>query len=248
MSTITAPNPTRRSTTARLAAAGLALAAALAIAGFTVLGTVFEYPQVLQKPTGEILALFRRHQLAVTSWFGALMISAALMAPVGVWLGRLAGGGVGRAIAGSGIAAAVVQVAGLQRWVTLVPAISRDALDPDRSADAERRFELWHTVLGQVIGETLGYAATATFTVLVVLGLRRSVLPRWLGRLGFVAAALIATGVVIPIVEAAGLTNFAGYVVWCGWLLAVAVVLVGWSGRNHGSAEPVPTVPGRSAR
>jgi hypothetical protein len=30
---------------------------------------------------------------------------------------------------------------------------------------------------------------------------------------------------VIPVVEAASLTNFAGYVAWCFWLLAVAVVL-----------------------
>jgi len=239
--------PTR--TTARLAAAGLALASALAIAGFTVLGTVFAYPQILHQPTGEILAQFRQHQLAVTSWFGVLMLSAALMAPVGVWLGRLAGGVLGQAITWFGIAAAVVQVAGLQRWLTLVPAISRDALDPGRSAAAEQRFELAHTILGRVIGETLGYAATATFTVLVVLGLRRTVLPRWLSLLGYASAALIATGVAVPLVAAASLTNFAGYVLWCGWLLAVAAVLAGgWRVRSHGSAEPAPTGRGRYAR
>jgi len=31
--------------------------------------------------------------------------------------------------------------------------------------------------------------------------------------------------VVIPLIELASLTNFAGYVVWCAWLLAVAVIL-----------------------
>jgi hypothetical protein len=30
---------------------------------------------------------------------------------------------------------------------------------------------------------------------------------------------------VIPLLEAASLTNFAGYIIWCAWLLAVAVVL-----------------------
>jgi hypothetical protein len=44
--------------------------------------------------------------------------------------------------------------------------------------------------------------------------------------LGYVSAALIATGVVIPFgLEAATLTNFAGYVAWCLWLLAMAVLL-----------------------
>ncbi|MFZ0157868.1 MAG: DUF4386 family protein [Kineosporiaceae bacterium] len=223
--------------TARRAGAALALASGLAIAGFTVLGSVFEYPQILEEPTADILALFREHQGAVMGWFLVLTVSAALMAPAGIWLGRIAGGRLGHWIAGVGIAAATVQVVGLQRWVTLVPGISDDALDPALRADAEDRFELWHTLLGKAIGETLGYALTATFTVLVVIALSRSVLPRWLAFIGYAAAGLIATGVVIPVVEAASLTNFAGYIAWCAWLLAVAVVLFRVPGRQ-------PTVRG----
>jgi hypothetical protein len=211
--------------TARLAGAALALASVLAIAGFSVLGSVFEYPQILEEPTSDILALFREHQGAVTGWFLVLVVSAALMAPAGIFLGRLAGGRIGRWIAGVGIAAATVQVIGLQRWVTLVPGVSDDALIPARRADAEARFELLHTVLGKIIGETIGYALTATFTVLVVVALSRTIMPRWLALTGYVAAALIATGIVIPVLEAASLTNFAGYVAWCAWLLALAVVL-----------------------
>jgi hypothetical protein len=213
-------------TDSRKAAATLALASLLAIAGFTALGTVFEYPQILEQPTADILALFRTHQNPVVIWFGVLVVSSALMAPAGVWLGRVAGGTLGRWITGLGIAAAVVQVVGLQRWVTLVPGISDDVLDPARRAAAEARFELLHNLLGKAIGETLGYAFTAAFTVLVVIALRRSVLPAWLAYAGFAAAGLIATGVVIPVFEPASLTNFGGYVLWCAWLLAVAYVLV----------------------
>lgn len=111
---------------ARRAGIALGLAALLAIAGFTALGSAFEYPQILAEPVDDILALFRAHQAPVMFWFGVLVISAALMAPAGIWIGRV----------------------------------------------------------------------------------------------------LIATGVVIPIVAAASLSNFAGYVVWCVWLLAVAVILV----------------------
>ena len=211
--------------TARLAGAALALASLLAIAGFTVLGSVFEYPQVLEKPVTDILELFRAHQATVMTWFGVLVLSSALLAPAGYWLGRLAGGTLGRWITGLGIAAAVVQVIGLQRWVTLVPGLSDDALDPGSRAAAEDRFELLHTVLGKAIGETLGYALTAAFTVLVVIALRRTVLPSWLAYAGYFAAALIATGVVVPVLEPASLTNFAGYVIWCAWLIAVAIVL-----------------------
>ena len=231
-------------TTARAAGASMALAAGLAIAGFTALGAVFEYPQILEESTSDILTLFRTHQGAVTGWFLVLVVSAALLAPIGVLLGRLTGGTLGRWIAGVGVTAATVQVVGLQRWVTLVPGISRDALEPARRGAAEDRFELLHLVLGKVIGETLGYALTAIFTVLVVIALSRSVLPRWLALLGYVAAALIATGVVIPVVAAASLTNFAGYVAWCVWLLAVAVILLRTGdagGRTRAGVRPRPS-------
>jgi hypothetical protein len=211
--------------TAYVAGTTLVLASALAIAGFTALGSVFSYPQILQEPTADILTLFRLHQAAVMSWFGVLMIGAALMAPAGIWIGRMAGGTLGRGITAVGIAAAVVQVAGLQRWLTLVPAISSDAMDPSRRSGAEHRFELWHTVLGTGVGETGGYTLTALFTVLVVHALRRSLLPSWLAITGLVAAALIATGVAVPLIHGASLTNFAGYILWCSWLLAVAATL-----------------------
>lgn len=211
---------------ARRAGIALGLAALLAIAGFTALGSVFEYPQILAEPVDDILALFRAHQTSVTFWFGELALSAALMAPAGIWIGRLTGGRLGRGIAIVGVAAAVVQVIGLQRWLTLVPQISVNALDRAQHAAAVGRFSLWHTVLGKAIGETCGYALTAAFTVLVVIALRRLGLPRWLAVIGNAASAMIATGVVIPIVAAASLSNFAGYVLWCVWLLAVAVILV----------------------
>jgi hypothetical protein len=211
--------------TARLAGVALASASLLAIAGFTVLGSVFKYPQILDEPTSGILSLFREHQGAVVTWFLVLVLSAALMAPAGVFLGRRVGGALGRGIASVGIAAATVQVIGLQRWATLVPGISQDALDPAHRADAEARFELLHTILGTIIGETFGYALTATFTVLMVVALRRTIMPRWMAAIGFTAAGLIATGVAIPLVEVTSLSNFAGYVAWCVWLLGVAVLL-----------------------
>jgi hypothetical protein len=215
-----------RQTTSRLAATTLITASALAIAGFTALGSVFEYPQILEEPTSDILALYREHQGAVVGWFLVLVISAAMLAPAGLLLGRLTGGTLGRWIAATGVAAATVQVIGLQRWVTLVPGISDDALDPARRAAAEDRFEFLHTLLGKVVGETIGYALTAAFTVLVVIALSRTILPVWLAWTGYASAALIATGIVIPVLGAASLTNFAGYVLWCLWLLGVGFLLL----------------------
>ncbi|GAA4775137.1 hypothetical protein GCM10023200_04480 [Actinomycetospora chlora] len=217
MTTATAPAPTGAVRDRRLAAASLSAAALLAAAGFTALGAVFAYPQILAEPTGDVLALHRAHVGAVTSWFAVLVVGAALLGPAAVALGRLAGGTRGRWITGLGIAAAAVQVIGLSRWVLVVPSLSADP-----TSAARHTFELLGFWLGQVVGETLGYALTAAFTVLVAAGCTG-----WLRWSGYAAAALVATGVLVPLgVDLARLTNFVGYVVWCVWLLALSVVLL----------------------
>jgi len=222
--------------TRRLTAATMASAAILASAGFAVLGSIFNYPKILQSPTGDILALYRQHDIAISAWFAVLTLSAALLAPAGLGLGRLSGGRIGKRIAGTGLAAAFVQVTGLSRWVLFVPGISDDALVPARMQDAHHRFQLLHTWLGTIIGETIGYLLTAVFTVLVVRAVTRASAPRWMTYLGYVAAALIATGVLIPLgLNIARLTNFAGYVTWCSWLVAMAVALWRASSRSKRS-------------
>jgi len=213
-------------TSRRIAAGSMTGAALLAIAGFTALGSVFDYPAILKEPTDEILALYREHSTAVSGWFLVLVVGAALLAPAGMFLGRLTGGTLGRWIAITGIAAATVQVVGLSRWVLFVPGLSEDATDPALGADARHTFEQLHTWLGEALGETVGYALTATFTVLVLVSIARAGAPRWLLVVGYVSAALIATGVLIPLgVEAAELTNFAGYVAWSLWLLVFSAML-----------------------
>lgn len=243
-------------TTRRLAASGMAGAALLAIAGFTALGSIFDYPKILKEPTDHLLETFRENQNAVTAWFLVLVISAALLAPVGVLLGRIAGGTLGRWIAGVGIAAATVQVIGLSRWVLLIPGVSDDATVPALTADAHRTFESLHFWLGTVIGETIGYALTATFTVLVVRSVSvvrpvsrpaaRVLGARWIGYLGYASAALIATGVLVPFgVGPATMTNFIGYVAWCVWLIVMAVVL--WRSPRAAAGESTPSAAGSKA-
>ena len=240
---------TARRTYARRSAVTLAVAAILAIAGFTALGTIFDYPQILKRPTAEILALYRDHQAAISRWVAVLTISSARMAPAGIWLGRLAGGRRGGWIAATGTVAAVVQVIGLQRWVFLVPGISVQALDPAQQAAAEARFQLLHNVLGTAIGETAGYALTAAFTILTAAALHHTVLPTWLTITGYVAAGLIATGTLTPILPPVTVTNFAGYVLWCAWLLVVAWMLARHTGQESTRrAEQANAKGGHTAR
>lgn len=197
----------------------LILAAVLANVGFTALGSIFDYPDVLDEPAGEVLASFRDHQGAVSAWFSVLALSAALLAPIAIGVGRLSPARAMRIAVRVGIAAAAVQVIGLLRWPILVPGYAADG-DSDSFATAS-------DILGTAIGETLGYLLTATWTVLVVVALGRRFAGLWFSALGFASAALVLVGVLSPLgLPGVDTANFAGYVLWSVWLIAFGIVIL----------------------
>ena len=201
----------------------MVVAVVLANVAFLGLGSVFNYPDILQEPADEILAEFRDDEGTIITLFVILALSAALLAPIAILLGRLAGNELGRWSIWVGIAAAVVQVIGLSRWALIVPFIA-DREDTDT-------FETVHTVLGTVVGETLGYLLTATWTVLIIYALGRRLAGRWFTYVGLAAAALIALGVLVPLdVPGTDFANFVGYILWSIWLVAFAVLI--WR-RSH---------------
>ena len=57
----------------------------------------------------------------------------------------------------------------MSRWPLLVPGFAADATSSDAAAVAQTydSFETAHRVLGNLIGETLGYAFTAAWTFVV---------------------------------------------------------------------------------
>ena len=123
----------------KITAALLITATVLTNAAFTVLGIVFNYPDVLKEPVEEILAKFRASENAVRFWFALLALSAALFAPIAIGVGRLSTHRVMRVAVPVGIAAEVVQVIGLLRWPLLVPAVAADASSPDPATAAAAR-------------------------------------------------------------------------------------------------------------
>jgi len=205
--------------TPRITGSLLILAAVLATLAFAALGSIFNYPDVLDEPAADVLASFRAHEGEVSTWFSVLALSAALLGPIAVGVGRLSAARPMRIAVAVGIAAAVVQVVGLLRWPLLVPGFATDG-----DTDA---FRLAGDVLGTAIGETLGYALTAAWTALVIAALGRHFAGRWFAVLGGVSAALVAVGVVsplgLPVIDDA---NFIGYLLWSLWLVVFGAILL----------------------
>lgn len=202
----------------RLVAGLIVIAVLLANVAFIGLGSVFDYPDVLQRPAASIISDYHAEQATINLFFVMLLVSSALLAPIAIVLGRMADSELGRRSAQVGVAAAIVQVIGLSRWPLIVPFVA-DQEDPGA-------FKAVHTALGTVIGETCGYALTALWTVLICKALIPRLAGRWLAYAGYVAAALIAVGVLVPLdVPGADFANFVGYVLWSIWLLVVAGVI-----------------------
>ena len=213
----------------KLTAFLLIIAAVLANVAFTALGSIFNYPDVLDEPAGSVLADFSANEGAVSAWFTVLALSAALMAPIAIGVGKFSAARAMRLAVPVGIVAAVVQVIGLSRWPILVPGYASDAASSNAAVAADGRdsFATASDILGTGLGETIGYLLTATWTVLVVVALGRQYAGRWFEALGITSAALVFAGVFAPLgLEVLDTANFLGYVLWSAWLIAFAVVIL----------------------
>ena len=234
----TTTTPSTSSRAGRRTTAALLVAGAVTVnIAFLGLGTAFDYPNVLNQPPAEVLAAFHANQWVIGGLFLLMAIGAGLLAPIALRVGRMGTSTALRASVPVGIAAAAVQVIGLLRWPVLVPGLAAQAADPS----ASDTFDTLNLVLGTVIGETLGYALTAAWTVLVAIGLRKSLLGTPLAVVGIAAAALIATGIVEPLeVPGTGLANFLGYIVWSAWLIALAAAVLRTGRRSPaGPVQPI---------
>ena len=222
----------------KLTACLLIGAAVLTNVAFFALGTVFNYPDVLNEPAGQVLTTFRDSQSTVAAWFVVLAVSAALLAPIAVGVGRLSSSRAMHVAVRVGIAAAVVQVIGLSRWPIFVPGYAADAAsaNPDTAQAARDSFATANDVLGTTVGETFGYILTAAWTLLVVVALGRHYAGRWFQILGATSAALVFIGVLspleLPVIDTA---NFVGYILWSVWLISLGVLIL-----HHESRQLAP--------
>jgi len=205
----------------KLAAALLILGAILANIAFLGLGSVFNYPDILQDPAKEIFRQFMTNQTAIIFWFSILAIGAGLLAPIAVILGRL---GSSRMAMWTGVFAAVVQVIGLSRWILIVP-------DLAQKGDVAI-FTFLNTILGTIVGETLGYLFTGIWTILIIQSLGKIISRLWFSWLGIISAVLIMLGLLIPLgVPGTDTANFIGYILWSVWLVALCVLI--WRGDDR---------------
>jgi hypothetical protein len=208
---------------------------------FAGLAATFDYPNILRRPTGEVLARFRDGGTRLVMWWWAFTLTAVALAPLSVLLALALPGAdaplvaVGATI---GVLAALVQFLGLVRWPFLVPELAR--IDADPNASPARReavdvvFQASNRYLGVAVGEHLGYLLTGTWTILVGAAFTQTTAaPTWLGFPAIAIGALLALCAMefVGPAERSGwklaakLTPIA-YIAWSAWLILAGIALL----------------------
>lgn len=224
-------------------AAGIVLIAVpiLFNACFTLLAQRFDYPDVLRRPTFEVLERFRLGGSGLVLLWWLFALSAVLFTAVAVLL-AIAAGDADRTLvvlgAVIGVLASAVQFLGLVRWPFLVPYLARIAgeTEPDspRGQAVDVTFQAFNRYLGVGVGEHLGYGFTGIWTILAGLALIDSVVvPDWVAAVGVAIGPLflVCSLEFVGRFEESGwrlagtLTPIA-YVAWSIWLLGVGIALL----------------------
>lgn len=208
---------------------------------FALLGARFEYPDILRRPTAEVLEKFRAGGSALVLVWWCFAMSALLLAPAVVLLSYTLEGADGALLTVTttvGVLAAAVQTFGLIRWPFLVPYLARIDAEPDASPALREAvdvvFQAFNRYLGVAVGEHLGYGLTGAWSILAGAAMIQSpATPFWLGIVGVIVGAvlLVCSLEFVGRYESTGwklagtLTPIA-YVGWSLWLVASGVALL----------------------
>ncbi len=210
-------------------------------AAFALLASRFDYPDILRRPTAEVLERFQLGGSSLVLLWWCFAMTAVLLVPLVVLLAESLPGadgallGVGVAV---GVLAGLVQFLGLIRWPFLVPYLARVSADP-RTSEARREavdlvFQSFNRYLGVAVGEHLGYLLTGAWSFLAGIAMTQSTAtPAWLGGIGILAgsALIVCSFEFVGSFEPSGwelaekLTPIA-YVVWSLWLIATGIAIL----------------------
>jgi hypothetical protein len=208
-------------------------------ANFVLLGKRFDYPDILRRPSAEILERFRAGGSSLVLLWWMFMLSGLLLIPAVVLLGQALGfTGIVPLAVTVGVLAGLVQMLGLLRWVYLVPSLAR--MHADLALGSGERdvtlavFRAMHQYLGVGVGEHLGYLFTGIWSVLTGVAIvGRELIPAWMGWVGIVVGA----GLIVGSAEFLGRDEEHGwalagaaipilYIAWSLWLLAMGIALI----------------------
>ncbi|MFT3809784.1 MAG: DUF4386 family protein [Micropepsaceae bacterium] len=221
-----------------LRAAGIALAAFAVLTNvpYSALIALFDYDDVLRRPSGEVLTLFRAGgEALVLAWWGFAMAAVGFAIAAGLAGEALARRGVmPRWATMLGVASGLIQAVALLRWVFAVPHLAAAYAGGDAAAQAGAiaTYETLNLYLGAGLGEHLGQMLLVIWTGAIALAFTHlggtlkiigwigfATLPLWLVAQTEMLSLSLPS---LPVIEAAPIA-FMG---WMAWLIAAGAAMV----------------------
>lgn len=226
------PRPTRDLALAGIALTAFALYAAIP---YSALIALFDYDDVLRRPAGEVLSLFRAGgQPLILAWWGFAMAAVGFAVAAGLAGEALARRGMmPRWATMLGIASGLIQAVALLRWVFVIPALaaSHASGGPAAQADAASTYELLNLYAGAGLGEHLGQVLLIIWTAAFAIALIRlggvlrlagiaglATLPFWLAGQTEMLSLVMPS---LPLLE----TIPIAFMAWQLWLAVAGVML-----------------------
>jgi hypothetical protein len=202
------------------------------VAGFTGLQMVFEYPDILRHPAGEVLTRFAAGGWDLHFYWYAMFIAALGLIPGAIGLALMNWKDspfAASLVAAFGVLAGLVQALGLLRWTVLVPGLAAAYTAPGATeldkALAASTFDAANAYLGMGVGEHMGYFLTALFTVAIAV----TIMKRWaiMAWAGLILAAGVAFGMLeLGGVPMAAMINAFAYMGWSLWAVILGVLIL----------------------
>jgi hypothetical protein len=171
---------------------------------FSVLGAIFDYPNILRQPVGQVLTLFKQGGGTLIATWYAFALAPLIMIAAAKLLHRVLRVGhpdLASIAATFGVLAGLFQAVGLIRWVFVVPALAEVFTDPAASEAAKAAavtvFQAFHQYAGVALGEHLGQLSTAIWVLLIsITMLDSAVFRRWQGFAGLAISVMMFLGLV----------------------------------------------------
>lgn len=169
---------------------------------FSILNAIFEYPQILRQPAGEVLTLFRHGGATLIAVWYAFAFAPILLIVVAKLVQKIFEGEHETLLsiaATFGVLAGITQVLGLIRWVFVVPMLADNYTNPNSSEATKDAavmvFNALHQYAGVALGEHLGQLFTALWVLLISSAMLDSkVFRKWQGKIGIFVGILMLAG------------------------------------------------------
>lgn len=215
---------------------------------FAILGVIFDYPNILREPTGEVLTLFKQGGATLIAvWYG-FTFAALFLIGVALLVHQILKENQETLLSTAtvfGVLAGITQVLGLIRWVFVVPILA-NAYTNENASEATKSaaviiFEGFHQYAGVAVGEHLGQLFTALWILLISIAMLDSaIFKNWQGFAGISLSGLMLLGLVEGFATVIdfdpgifGIFATVSFILLSVWMISLGVTLIRQKSPKH---------------